>query len=248
VDAADGWRTVVSQSDNLEVYDKYISKYIAYYPLIAVIIATSFDVGCFYAIDISLFTLFSLSEHILFALEALPLAIAILLMIAVFLPAMLSRFKPGQPSSPPPLSWWQKLLFIIIVCGPFVIFLGYIIYDIWRTNPLILLALAFLLLPIVGSFIIDPKFKGLYVSVAALLICLTLSFSFGVAFGVGILTNLQPVTTVKLANEQATINGRIVRSGERGVLVYEREANLMRFIPWEKISSIETPPIKFGEQ
>jgi hypothetical protein len=242
---------VIDQIENDQVYDKYLSKYIAYYPLLAVTIAASFDVGWFYAVDIHLFTLFTLSEHILFALEALPLAIAILLMATIFLPAMLSRFQPAKPSSPVVLPWRKKLLAIGIVLLAFGVVLGVLgllIYNIWKQNPFVLVVGLLLILSLGGGFIVDPKFKQLYVSVAAVFACIVVSFSFGLAFGAGILTNLRPVTTVKLKNEQATINGGIIRSGERGVLFYEREANLIRFIPWEGISSIETQPTKFGEQ
>jgi len=247
---------VIDQIENHEGYDNYLSKYLAYYPLLAVTIAVSFDVGSFYALDISLFTLFSLSEHILFALEALPIAIAILLIITVLLPAMLSRqpaIQPAKPSSPlVALAWWKKLLVIVIVVLLFGVLLGglaVMIYDMWKRNPIVLaVALLVTLPPIVGNFVIHPKFKQLYFSAVALLVCLVLSFSFGLAFNLGILTNSLPVTTVKLRNKQDTVNGRIIRSGDRGVLVYEREANLVRFIPWEGISSIEIEPTKFGEQ
>jgi len=49
-------------------------KHLAYVTLFATAIAITYDVGYFYAIKSSFFTLFSLSEHIVFALQALPLA------------------------------------------------------------------------------------------------------------------------------------------------------------------------------
>ena len=54
---------------------------------IAIACALSYDVGYFYAVDISFFTLFSLDEHFLFAIQALPIALVILLsgaLIAIF--------------------------------------------------------------------------------------------------------------------------------------------------------------------
>jgi hypothetical protein len=39
-------------------------RYLAYIPLLGAAVALSFDVGCFYAIQINLFTMFTLSEHI----------------------------------------------------------------------------------------------------------------------------------------------------------------------------------------
>jgi hypothetical protein len=65
---------------------KYLSieNYFTYIPLLAAILALSIDVGFFYAFEINFFTLFSLSEHVLFALEVLPVAI-IVLFAATFL-------------------------------------------------------------------------------------------------------------------------------------------------------------------
>jgi hypothetical protein len=48
-------------------------------------IAVAFNVGYFYSVDISLFTLFSLSEHIVFAIRALPVALAILITFIIVL-------------------------------------------------------------------------------------------------------------------------------------------------------------------
>lgn len=46
-------------------------------PLLVTAIAATFDVGYFSGIDINYFTLFSLSEHLVFALEALPMALVV---------------------------------------------------------------------------------------------------------------------------------------------------------------------------
>jgi uncharacterized membrane protein len=43
--------------------------YLAYIPLLGAAVAVTFDVGYFFALNLSFFTLFSLSEHILFAIQ-----------------------------------------------------------------------------------------------------------------------------------------------------------------------------------
>lgn len=57
----------------------YLEKFSPLLPLYAAIFALSFDVGYFYGTDISYFTLFSLSEHILFSIQVLPFVIFIVL-------------------------------------------------------------------------------------------------------------------------------------------------------------------------
>jgi hypothetical protein len=233
-----------NEAEYHEVLEKHFSSYMPYYPLIAATVAISFDVGCFYAIDISLFTLFSLSEHIVFALEALPIALAILLVGTIIIPAMFSRFQPNKPPTTASPKWYQKVIAIVIVVillGALISFVFYAIYDLWRTSPALVLIILFLILPIIGAFIIDPRFRQLYIGVSVISTCIFLSFSLGLAFGAGLTTNLNQTNTVNLKNKPL-INGRIIRSGERGVLVYERQTNLVRFVPWETIGSIETTP------
>jgi hypothetical protein len=47
---------------------------------------------------------------------------------------------------------------------------------------------------------------------------------------------------IHLKNNLSPINGRIIRSGDRGVLLYDRASDQIRFILWDTIVSIEAPP------
>src|SRR4051812_36996300 len=49
-------------------------EYLVAIPILGTGSALTFDVGYFYGIDINFFTIFSLPEHLVFALEAAPLA------------------------------------------------------------------------------------------------------------------------------------------------------------------------------
>ena len=64
-------------------------------PFIATSFAFAFNVGYFWSIDIGWFSLFSLSEHVVFALRALPVAIgaSIVFMIGLNFAQLESRFK-----------------------------------------------------------------------------------------------------------------------------------------------------------
>jgi hypothetical protein len=52
-------------------------------PVFGTAIAITYDVGFFWGLDINYFTLFSLIEHIVFAIEALPLALGLSFVLAV---------------------------------------------------------------------------------------------------------------------------------------------------------------------
>jgi hypothetical protein len=64
-------------------------------PVIATSFAFAFNVGYFSSIDVGWFTLFSLSEHVVFALRALPVAIgaSTVFMIGLNFQQLESRFK-----------------------------------------------------------------------------------------------------------------------------------------------------------
>jgi hypothetical protein len=59
--------------------------YLVILPVIGTVSAVTFDVGYFYGIDINLFTLFSLSEHVLFSIEALPWAFSVVVVAPILL-------------------------------------------------------------------------------------------------------------------------------------------------------------------
>lgn len=78
-------------------------KFLPVIPLAGTAIAIAFDVGYFYGIDINFFTLFSFTEHISFAFEAMPVAIVILV-VALFIDALTQRLRisrtRAEPSEP----------------------------------------------------------------------------------------------------------------------------------------------------
>jgi hypothetical protein len=70
--------------------------YLAYIPLLGAAVAVTFDVGYFFRLNWSFFTLFSLSEHILFAIQAFPIALAIILLSLIAAGIFLNA--PSWPS------------------------------------------------------------------------------------------------------------------------------------------------------
>ncbi|MGA8294026.1 MAG: hypothetical protein WB820_16340, partial [Rhodoplanes sp.] len=62
----------MADENNLQVKELLVAV-----PFLGSSIAVAYDVGFFYGIDIHLFTLFSITEHITFALEALPFAMVV---------------------------------------------------------------------------------------------------------------------------------------------------------------------------
>jgi hypothetical protein len=227
-------------------YEKYFSieKFITYIPLLAATIALSFDVGFFYAIQINFFTLFSLSEHILFALQALPVAIALLFVVAILLPVFSIEPKKHSPQTSTPIGKYQRIGAIVAVVALVGGLISFVAYIVWTSEPLARLFVIFISLfvipPVFASLFVEARFRQLQILTTAILICVVISFAFGMAFGAGLRTS-NTINIVKLKANRPAITGVVIRSGERGILLYERASNLVRFEPWEAINSIEAP-------
>lgn len=73
--------------------EEWFQKLVAIVPLVAPAFAFAFVVGYFFAFDISWFPLFSLSEHIVFAIRALPIAVgaSVAFLITLTLPRFQNR-------------------------------------------------------------------------------------------------------------------------------------------------------------
>jgi Ca2+/Na+ antiporter len=77
--------------------------------------------------------------------------------------------------------------------------------------------------------------------VLALVVYAILVFSFTTGILLGTVTKNDAVrTTVTLKDERPIIRGKILRSGERGLLLYEPSSNQVRFERWDAVRSVDT--------
>src|SRR5687768_16252981 len=106
-------------------------------PAAATLLAISYDVGYFIGIDLRFFTFFSLSEHIVFALVALPLIILLLfsallgLAVVTGLVNLLNKVFPTKPKPKPEAVNWRRpsmwvALFAIVAI--FVSLTAFVVY------------------------------------------------------------------------------------------------------------------------
>ena len=228
--------------------------YLAYVPLLGAAVALTFDVGYFWALNLSFFTLFSLSEHILFAIQSFPIALAVLLFCLAAAGIVLNASflwkgpPPLAPVDPHQLHGVKLILASVIlafvIVMPLLVFAIYLLYSTPIITPLVMEIL-------MGwggwSFVHDP-YKRAFTAVVTVLFLLTFSFFIGYSFATSATTKADPqnifqpgIGTINLKTG-VPINGRIIRSGERGVLIYDPASDRLRFLSWEGISSIEAPP------
>jgi hypothetical protein len=225
--------------------------YLAYIPLLGAAVAVTFDVGYFFALNWSFFTLFSLSEHILFAIQAFPIALGIILFSLIAAGIFLNLpFLWQTPPPVPPSKQLHGLLLIIAVTFLTLLAAGltFVLFYLLYSTPIMIPLTIELFMGLGGLVFINDPYWRAFIATVAVLFLLTFSFFVGYLFSASAITSAEPnnlfqlgVGTINLKNG-APINGRIIRSGERGVLIYDRVSDRLRFLLWDGISSIEALP------
>ena len=193
-------------------------------PVAAIILAAMYDFGSINAVDKSLFTLFSWSDHIVFGLEAVFPAIAIVSALGW----SLSNFTFDAPLKHQPRG---RLWFLVVL---FAFFTLVVILKAGQWDN------AVLLWGLLGLITLSAMF--LKVSLSGVIV----GYSLGLVFGAYILGYGNGYEALRLPGEQSLfttnhqMRGRIFRSGERGLLFYDTTTKKMSFLLWSEVKHLET--------
>jgi len=224
--------------------------YIPYIPLLGAGIALTFDVGYFYAIDISFFTLFSLSEHIVFAIQAFPIALLVLIALSVFV-LFWDRKTTPPPYLPGEVSRPATIIAYIVLSLLVLTLISILVFALYSAPVFILMTIVIVVAGLGIAFISkSAPYKQAYIGTMFALTALTVSFTFGLLDGANILSNDDPNKLITNNTETVTLKngvpiiGHIIRSGDRGILLYDAVSNRVRFIMWDGTGSIEATPQK----
>jgi hypothetical protein len=217
-------------------------------PLFASALAISYDVGCFFWFDIKLFSLFSTSEHLGFAFEALPLAVMV--SVGLFGLAFGMRFPESisvwidvmrgkrDAKTMKEFEWVRKRQFrLLIVVGVLAIFIAYPGFRIlpWTICAMILLFGTTLTI-IPAARLVTKLHVTIFVVAAGLLVALATGADFSrsyIKFG-------KPKHILFVGEEK--VETKLIRSGECGVLVFEPVSKELRFIRWDAIKRLTVKP------
>jgi hypothetical protein len=241
--------------DELKNEQMSIKEWVVTLPLIGAALAITYDVGFFYGIGISYFTLFSLSEHILFALQAIPIAFVAALMI----PSGALSFRMGKeavdketPPIPPGTPDIETLrgiqekvrafhrksqrglmLFSILFIASGLVAL--IVKQYFFGATIMVLGLSGL-----AAYWLPPiVLRGYYFVLWYTAVFMVMSFFLGFQAARGTLEGTKPANTINTAS-MGELHGILIRSGERGVLFYEPGAKAVRFLVWGDIKSLQS--------
>lgn len=204
-------------------------------PIVASGFAFAFVVGYFLAFDIAWFPFFSLSEHVVFALRALPIAIgaSVGLVIALRFSKIEEHWTWLQGKEYLFLHMWIYALILAAVFAGLSIHFG--------------LAFSFLLIAF-GAFVhnrVHVSHKSslanmLYWTTTLLVLCLMTGVGSGSVLRINWTLDLPFAHSmvVKIDNEQRPHVGQVIFVGSKGVLFYEYGVDKVQLFRWEKIVSL----------
>lgn len=201
-------------------------------PLIGTALAISFDVGYFFGLDINLFTLFSISEHIVFALEASPFAVGMAVLIALLVGTGLHRrvAKP-KPSSPEQKSRVRKIAGAIAVFALVLIIASVVIYF-QKTVPFLAGCIAGVAAIVLSSSQLPKRTVYLVVAVLTIMSAFSIGYSTAnsyVSYG---------RTRHSIQTDQETVPIKLIRSSDHGILYYEPKSKQLTFMKWDAIKKL----------
>jgi hypothetical protein len=199
-------------------------------PLFGTVVAISFDVGYFSKLDINLFNVFSVSEHIVFALQLLPVVVlaSMIVIVSSLAEGYLKDKKVNRRAD------WVLMGILLST-----VILAAIASAYFRTFFLIfIVCVGVLTIGLVGSSLFYSRRilqPNVIPTVAAMLIVVG-----AVTLGLDTASRHQSNRNYNYLIRTVTtdINGRVLRSGDRGLLIFEQQSRALMLLPWNEIKQV----------
>jgi hypothetical protein len=216
-------------------------------PFLASGLALTWEVGFFLRIKGGAFGLFSIAEHVTYALQALPIALNLVTLMIMgsnlkdihrlLVDAVFGSSPSRKFEFPLRLFWSAAFLITVIV----VFFLGWFrIIDVSAGHMIFRaggIAAAFIMVWLVN------------VSRSWVIMCLGILLAFILAFGIGVesaqneIVSSRPLSVIKVgekgSSESSKMSVRVMRTGERGVLYFDPADRSFGLLPWEVIKRMD---------
>jgi len=196
----------------------------------------SYNFGYFLGIGMGFFSLFSLSEHLVFALAALPIAVggAILLLVGFWLMRQADRIREGVVRSPKRGSMFWVLIAVLALCV-----FGLEAYGIYSLSGSLGILAAGMIVSC-SIFIAHklPKESSREVAVAILVLtCGGVALAIDGGFEIARLTLNESNYFYRVNGDERS--GTLLIGGQYGVLFYDSEKRQIVFLKWDHVKDIE---------
>ena len=226
------------QAEKLAIKDALIA-----IPFLASALALTWEIGYFARIRGGAFGLFSIAEHLTFALQALPVALAMSTMGVMGL--LSERISKSVVVRTPRALKLQRVLNRYRPLIAFVSALVGLLIGAWYFPAGWDVAILVLVSLVPYGFVI---FAPTQVLMNPLIICGGVLLVFIVALGIGAqsaraqIPSSLPLNKIKIGEKgkdtETEISVRILRTGERGVLYFDPVANTFGLLPWDSIKRV----------
>ena len=207
-------------------------------PMVAGAFAFAYVVGYFLAFDISWFAFFTLSEHVVFALRALPVAIGI--SCAFLIVFELTRMSQSE-------GWLKEYLgyaWIVVLVGTAI---GIFLYNHAGLAITLLFIAVSTFLYYSGRIVRTPFISFLFSATNMMLVSVIVGVLSGATWRVPFLQPDSRAMAVKLKNATGKpIRGHVIFAGSQSVLFYEFNG-VTHLISSDNIAEISEGPAKAGE-
>lgn len=219
------------------------TKLISVSSAIVISIAVTFDVGFFYGIGIDMFTFFTLSEHVLFSIQWLPVSLVMFFVVILIILSIWLQTLPMRLTKNSIVIKNRAVFLVISVAVIFIFILS--IYITIRNKDFIILIISAVFVTIctfVAQVVVSTKIsyltKGTVFSTSVYL--MMLGSAFGIGYGSGWLrsheNNMFAHTIITKHGDERS--GRIIRAGDKGVLFLSKPNNEKSFLKWEDLGEV----------
>jgi hypothetical protein len=213
-------------------------------PVLGSGMAMTYDSGYFWGLDIKMFTMFSFSEHVVFALEALPVAMLASLILAAFVifgelgAQSGSRVTNSEKLFSDNTTKVIKLIELHVI---YLVFIGLGAFEVAATNYAF--GVAMLLLGVWSAlklYVPALTNRTIVLQVVACFGLLLVSFAAGFELQNDDARRTTPSHLIKVGDKD--LSGLVIRSGDKGLLFCQLKPKQLMFVKWDQVSSVSAVP------
>jgi len=198
-------------------------------------------VGYFSAFDINYFTVFSLSEHLALATEAVPFAIFfgifVWFCVAQWDVLSIKELLREMRDESSKRKRWMEIGFWW--AGPWIILVVAIRQEAWWV---VVIAVFMIVYTVVTWFwpvvVMSRRAIFGYIALCALSVSYVVGYQVARSYASGAKLPLH-----RIMLKENTFDGRIIRAGERGLLAHRTEDGYVVLLRWDQVISISSKPI-----
>jgi hypothetical protein len=209
-------------------------RWLLFAPTLSAALSLSYDVGFFWSVDIHLFTLFSLSEHLVFAMQALPVAsiIAVICAFAISIHYRATRTSPASKliKLAARYDWFINVMYAVFG----LLFLIVLFLKLYETA---IISGAFVIVAVSVDLLRRANIT-IRLEIPTTAVTLLLAFVIGSSSADFYLDQNVARQKITIRDVSVPIEANVIRAGDRGLLVFMPATNEIAFFRMNDVISV----------